>query len=113
MENIYNKLVRDNIPNIIKDNGETPITRILSEDEYKKELLKKLLEECHELIAAKTSFQILEEAADVFEVLKVISQLEGENIDTVMELANQKRLKKGSFTKKIFLEKTIKNIQEK
>ena len=42
MERIYNKLVRDNIPNIIKEKGEEPITRILSDEEYKKELEKKL-----------------------------------------------------------------------
>ena len=28
----YNKLVRDNIPNIIKNNGEIPITRLLNDD---------------------------------------------------------------------------------
>lgn len=36
----YNKLVRDNIPDIIKNNGEIPITRILNDDEYKIELEK-------------------------------------------------------------------------
>ena len=40
MERIYNKLVRDNIPSIIEGNGETPITRILNEGEYKKDLKK-------------------------------------------------------------------------
>ena len=40
MERTYNKLVRDNIPNIIKSNGETPITRILTNEEYKQELEK-------------------------------------------------------------------------
>lgn len=42
MEKTYNKLVRDNIPSIIQDDNEIPITRILSDDEYRKELYKKL-----------------------------------------------------------------------
>lgn len=107
MEKIYNKLVRDNIPSIIQDNNGIPITRILSDDEYRKELYKKLLEECNELISAKTSNNIIEEASDVFEVLKAISELEGKNINDVIESSKQKRLKRGGFTKKIFLEKTI------
>lgn len=108
MEKIYNKLVRDNIPNIIENDGETPITKILSDDEYRVQLHKKLLEECNELISAKTSDNIIEEASDVYEVLKAISELEGRNIDTVIEFSNQKREKRGGFTKKIFLEKSIK-----
>ena len=50
MEKVYNKLVRDNIPNIIKSNGEIPIIRILDNDEYKKELENKLYEEYQEVL---------------------------------------------------------------
>ena len=45
MVQIFNKLVRDNIPNIIENNGEKAITRILSDKEYRVELYKKLLED--------------------------------------------------------------------
>ena len=45
MEKVYNKLVRDNIPEVIMNDGEYPVIRVLSDEEYKKELERKLLEE--------------------------------------------------------------------
>ena len=49
---IYNKLVRDKIPNIIKEKGKTSVVRTLDESEYKNELGKKLYEEYNEAIEA-------------------------------------------------------------
>ena len=40
MEKIYDKLVRDNIPDIIRSDGAEPITRILNDKEYWNYLLK-------------------------------------------------------------------------
>ena len=42
---IYNKLVRDKIPQIIKASGKSPTTKILNEKEYITELRKKSQEE--------------------------------------------------------------------
>ena len=107
MEKIYNKLVRDNIPTIIEQDNEVPFTRILNDNDYKKELYKKLKEECDEVIDSKNTFELLEELADVLEVIKSIAQLEDKTIDDIIEIANQKRLKRGGFEKRIFLEKTL------
>lgn len=106
MEIIYNKLVRDNIINKIIANGETPISHILTEEEFKSELKNKLKEECNEVINA-TGLDILEELGDTLEVIKYLAQLEGKTLEDVIEISNQKRLKRGGFDKRIFLEKTI------
>ena len=107
MEKVFNKLVRDNIPDIIENNGEKAIIRILNDDEYRNELYKKLIEETNEVVSSKNKEETLEELADVLEVLKAIVNLENKTIDDVIEIANQKRLKRGGFDKRIFLEKTI------
>lgn len=107
MEKKYNKLVRDNIPNIILDDNELPITRILSDDEFITELYKKLNEECKEVLNSKTKKETIEELADILEVIKSIAKLNGEELEKIINIANEKRLKKGGFDKKIYLEKTI------
>ena len=106
MEQIYNKLVRDNIPNIIEKNGETPVTRILSNEEYKSELEKKLYEEYNEVLEASGKDRI-EELADMLEIIIALSKLENSNLDEVIEVSKEKVKKRGAFDKKIYLEKVI------
>ena len=109
---IYNKLVRDKIPEIIESNGEVPITHILSDEEYKKELEKKLYEEYQEVLNA-TGKDRLEELADMLEIMKYLAQLENSTLDEVLVLAREKSLKRGAFDKKIFLENVMENNEEK
>ena len=108
MEKVFNKLVRDNIPEIVTNNGEEAVTRVLDQEEYLEELLKKLFEEAQEVKDSKTSDETLEEVADVLEILKAIAELYGKKLDDVIEIARQKRLKRGGLEKRIFLEKTFK-----
>lgn len=106
MERIYNKLVRDKIPNIIKGNGETPVVKILNEVEYKKELEKKLYEEYKEVIES-TGDDRVEELADMIEVIRALANLENKDLNDVMAIADKKNEKRGAFEDKIFLEKVI------
>ena len=108
MEQVYNKLVRDNIPDIIHSNGENPITRISSNDEYKKELERKLYEEYQEVLNTTNSKDRIEELADMLEIIISLAKLEDKSLDDVVEVAKVKRLKRGGFDKKIYLEKVIK-----
>lgn len=106
MEKVYNKLVRDKIPNIIEENGETPIIRKLNDTEYKKELEKKLYEEYKEVIEA-TGKDRIEELADMLEVIKALSKLENSDLNEIALTADKKNEKRGAFEEKIFLEKVI------
>lgn len=104
-EKIYNKLIRDNIPEIIEKDGEEPIIRILNDSEFKIELERKLLEEYEEVLATTNSKDRLEELADMLEIIVTLSSLEGSNLETVISIMKEKRQKRGGFSKKIFLEK--------
>ena len=102
---IYDKLVRDKIPEVIENNGDVAITRIMSDEEYRRELLWKLQEESNEVVNATSREQLIEELADVLEVLKALAKLEDKSMADIIEVAQQKKLIKGGFDKKVFLEK--------
>ena len=106
MERVYNKLVRDRIPEIIMSKGETPVTRVLNESEYKEELEKKLLEEYKEVIEA-TGNERLEELADMIEVIRALGNLENTTIEEIINIADVKNDRRGAFNNKIFLEKVV------
>lgn len=109
MEKIYNKLVRDNIPNIIIKNNGKPFVKILDDDEYKSELEKKLLEEYHEVLEAKSSEERLEELADMLEIIQALAFLENKTLEDVIQVALEKKEKRGGFEYKVFLEKVVEN----
>lgn len=106
MERVYNKLVRDKIPNIIEEKGETPVIKVLNENDYKKELEKKLYEEYKEVIEASGDERI-EELADMLEVIRTLASLENKNLNDIIDIADKKNKKRGAFDEKIFLEKVI------
>lgn len=105
MGKVYNKLVRDRIPEIIEGNGEKPVIRILDEVEYKGELEKKLNEEYQEVLGTTTSEDRIEELADMLEIIAALAALEGKTLEDVVEVKKQKSLKRGGFEKRIFLER--------
>ncbi len=94
------KLVRDLIPDIIKEQGDIPTTRILSDEEFKKELDKKLLEEVNEYLTD----QNIEEIADVMEVIYTLLEIHGWSFDDVETVRKEKAQNRGGFRDKVFLE---------
>lgn len=99
----YKKLVRDNIPDIIKENGEEPVYRVLSDKEFLVELKKKLLEESNEVINSSGD-EMLSELGDLLEVMISLARVYNISLDDIIISSSEKRDKRGSFTKKIYLE---------
>ena len=96
---LINKLVRDNIPDICKENGQIPETRILNDSEYSSELRRKLQEEVQEYLLSSD----IEELADILEVVEALAKDHGTSIDEVIGIKQKKQDKNGAFEQKIFL----------
>lgn len=92
------KLVRDRIPEIIRNDGKKPIIEILSNEDYLKELDKKLNEEVAEYQADKS----IEEMADILEVLFAVCEARGHSVEELLQVKEFKREKRGGFKDKIY-----------
>lgn len=98
----YHKLVRDNIPEIIKSKGEQPITHIADEKEYEEALNEKLHEEVDEFLKKPS----VEEAADILEVLHTICDLKNIDLENLEKVREKKAKERGSFKQRIILDRT-------
>lgn len=103
MVTIYNKLVRDRIPEIIKNAGKIAEYEVLSQADYAKMLEKKLDEETAEYHASKN----VEELADILEVLYALAESSGYSADELERLRARKAQERGGFKKRLFLKKVI------
>ena len=98
-EMLYNKLVRDKIPEIIAQQGESANIRVLSDKEYTAALEQKLDEETREFHKEKN----LEELADILEVVYALADDLGCTKEDLLQVYNQKHEKRGGFQSRIFL----------
>ena len=103
---VYNKLVRDKIPEIITANDDlTCTTRIMNDNEYLESLNLKLQEELNEYLESGN----IEELADLEEVLRAILNAKKVSYENFEEIRANKVEKRGAFKKKIFLESISNN----
>ncbi len=100
MKYTYNKLVRDKIPaNIDSITGRKANWRIMDDEEYIKELNKKLLEEAHEFIEENA----VEELADIMEVIQSIMRAKNISYEELKKVQALKREQKGGFYNRVYL----------
>ena len=97
---IYNKLVRDKIPEIINKNNAVCKVKILNNEEFLKGLNQKLQEELNEYLESGD----IEELADLEEVIRAILDAKNTTYKEFEEIRQTKVIKRGAFKNKIFLE---------
>jgi predicted house-cleaning noncanonical NTP pyrophosphatase (MazG superfamily) len=98
------KLVRDRVPDLIRESGRRPRVASLSAAAYRRALIDKLREEVTELAAARTTESLLEEAADVLEVLTPIAVEHGAPLANIVDIARVKRDERGGFDLRLWLD---------
>ena len=99
MSIIYNKLVRDRIPEIIKLSGRSCTIELLSDEDYLRMLEIKLDEE----LAEYHQDQSIEELADLLEVIRAVVIARGSSPEELERIRAEKAQKRGGFEKKILL----------
>lgn len=98
---IYNKLVRDHVPQAICENGDQCVHSIIEDDDAFIEALDQKLDE--ELVEYQIS-KDLSKLADVLEVIHAIASARGASFEALDDLRLEKRKLRGGFSKKILLE---------
>lgn len=96
---IYHKLVRDLIPEIIENAGQTCVVTTLSDEEYLRMVDEKLQEELTEYYADGN----IEELADLIEVIYAAAKARGYTVEELEAIRIKKAQQRGAFDKKILL----------
>jgi len=106
MKITYNKLTRDNIPQLIEESGRKQTSRILNDEEYEEALINKVIEEIDEYRITNKE----EEIADIYEVLDCLIELKKYEPMHIDYLQLIKREARGSYKKRILLQEVEDNV---
>jgi predicted house-cleaning noncanonical NTP pyrophosphatase (MazG superfamily) len=100
---VYNKLIRDKIPQIIEQSGKQAIIEEVSGKEYIELLNAKLGEELQEYLDS----QSVEELADLVEVVYAMLEHKNISLQEFEFISQQKVNEKGAFKDKLLLKEVI------
>lgn len=98
-----NKLIRDKIIEIMESKGSKLYAYKLNDQDFLKQLKLKLIEEASEVNRAQTEQEILEELADVLEIIHTIAKIYNLSQKDLENAQKDKRAQKGGYEEKIFL----------
>lgn len=98
-----NKLVRDKILEIMTNHGSKLYSYALNDVDFEKQLKIKLIEEAHEVQQSNNSQELLEELADVMEIVHQLLSLHNFTITELNKAQKAKRDTKGGYNNRCFV----------
>ena len=96
------KLIRDQLPQIMRDQGLTVFDRRMEVSEFVIRLKEKLVEEAREAAASGTREDLIEELADLAEVIAALTTAAGISVDEIEDKRLTKRAERGGFDERVF-----------
>ena len=96
------KLIRDRLPAIMRAQGLQVFDRRLNDAEFIAALKDKLVEEAQEVGAATSQADLIDELADVMEVIAALADASGVPLQAVEERRQAKRAERGGFAERVF-----------
>lgn len=100
---VYNKLIRDKIPEIIEQDGKTCVLETLPDEQYIRMLHEKLVEEAQEFLQNPS----VEELADMGEVMHAILAFNNISLEEFQRVRLEKLAERGGFGKRLLLKEVI------
>jgi predicted house-cleaning noncanonical NTP pyrophosphatase (MazG superfamily) len=102
---LCNKLGRDKDLENFKAQGIVPQYKMLSGDEWRAELQRKLIEEVAEVSEAKNTAEITDELADILIVISGLCKAHGVSVDELERLKQKKYAQRGGFEHGLYIER--------
>ncbi|UTX51700.1 nucleoside triphosphate pyrophosphohydrolase [Candidatus Saccharibacteria bacterium TM7i] len=101
---VYEKLVRNNIPSFHDEAGHKSTVKKLEGSELTSALTAKLHEEADEVNAALTQDELIEELADVQQVIEDLCLTNNIPKEQLLEVMTKKSERKGGFSEGYYIE---------
>ncbi|HEX4799505.1 MAG TPA: nucleoside triphosphate pyrophosphohydrolase [Candidatus Paceibacterota bacterium] len=100
MEKIYyNKLCRDNVPEIIRNKGFECEIRVVEDAEFRREIIRKVLEEATGVSNQKNPENLLKEMADLVITIDAVKKEFGITDEMLSGAVSHSLSEKGGYTK--------------
>jgi len=99
MIKVYNKAIRDRVPEIIEASGASCVVDVLDDEEFVDKLVLKLDEEIEEYRESKS----VEELCDLIEISYRIAEIYGVSNEELEEMREKKNMERGKFEKNLYL----------